>query len=215
MRSGKKGFTLIEAVMVAMIVAILAAFLFPTVRSQLTKADRAKASGLMRGMGNAMRLYSAEHNGYLPGPLWPGQVAEFDPARDGRLVGILAPYLGIEPRDQPFVIGKLFTTSFRRATQGIAPKDVRLYVMNMNLGGEGINPWGSLATTPTSGPLKMSALPANLPTRAWAMVEADQEQEDVAGAPWRSSTPAKPVYGDGRLYLFFDGRVEFLGLGSK
>ena len=201
--------------MVVTIVAILAAFLFPAVSRQLTKADQAKASGLMREIGQAMRLYAAEHNGYLPGPLWPGQVMEFDPAREGRLVRELAPYLGIEQRDQPYVVDRFFTNSFRRATQGIAPKDARLYVMNMNLGGEGINPWGSLAATPASAPLKITSLPSNLATRSWAMTEADQEQEDVASAPWRTSTSVGPVHGDGRLYLFFDGRVEFLGLGRE
>jgi type II secretory pathway pseudopilin PulG len=192
------------------ILAVLIALLAPVLPGMLKTADRAKATGLMRSVGTAIFAKTSENNGRLPGPLWPGQVAEFDKNRNGRLIVELAPFLGIEARDAPYVVQRFLTGSLRRALPAAAPKDIRLYVMNMSVSAPGgtINPWGSAADSPPGVPLLLSAIPTSARSTLPMLSEAYQGHASVAGAPWRSSTPAKPPHGEKALELYFDGSVR-------
>ncbi|MEX1117888.1 MAG: type II secretion system protein, partial [Terrimicrobiaceae bacterium] len=73
-----RGFTLVELLVVIGILAVLAALLAPMLSTMQKNADRTKATGLMRSVGTAIFAKASENNGRLPGPLWPGQVAEYD-----------------------------------------------------------------------------------------------------------------------------------------
>ncbi len=205
-----KAFTLIELLVVIGILAVLIALVAPVLPRVLKTADRAKATGLMRSVGTAIFAKASENNGRLPGPLWPGQVAEYDKNRNGRLIVELAPFLGVEARDQPFVVNGFLTGSLRRSLPGTNPKDIRLYVMNMAVETpEGpINPWGSAADPVPGTPLLLSALPTSSRSTLPMLSEAYQTHPAVATAPWRSSTPAQPPHGDRALQLFFDGSVR-------
>jgi prepilin-type N-terminal cleavage/methylation domain-containing protein len=204
------GFTLIELLVVIGILALLIALLAPVLPGMLQTADRAKATGLMRSVGTAIFAKTAENNGRLPGPLWPGQVAEFDKNRNGRLIVELAPFLGIEARDSPHVVQGFLTASVRRSVPAAAPKDIRMYVMNMAVATPNgtINPWGNAADSPPGAPLLLSAIPTSARSSLPMLSEAYQGHPSVAGAPWRSSTPAKPPHGESALELYFDGSVR-------
>ncbi len=208
--SRNSGFTLIELLVVIGILAVLIALLAPTLPRILKNADRAKATGLMRSVGTAVFAKSAENNGRLPGPLWPGQVAEYDKNRNGRLIVELAPFLGIEARDSPFVVKGFLTGSLRRSLPATNPKDIRLYVMNMTVETPNgtINPWGSAADPEPGTPLLLSAVPTSSRSNLPMLSEAHQTHPAVAGAPWRTSTPPSPPHGDRALQLFFDGSVR-------
>jgi hypothetical protein len=57
----------------------------------------------------------ADNDGKLPGPLWPGQLAQLDPARSGRLVRELATYLGIPAPAAPKVEPLFVPPAYRKA----------------------------------------------------------------------------------------------------
>ncbi len=209
-RGSPAGFTLIELLVVIGILAVLIALLAPVLPGILKKADRAKATGLMRSVGTAVFAKASENNGRLPGPLWPGQVAEYDKNRNGRLIVELGPFLGVEARDEPFVVNGFLTGSVRRSLPGTSPKNIRLYVMNMAVDSPDgpINPWGSAADPQPGSPLLLSALPPSARSSLPMLSEAYQSHPAVASAPWRASTPEKPPHGDRPLQLFFDGSVR-------
>jgi prepilin-type N-terminal cleavage/methylation domain-containing protein len=200
-----RGLTLVELLVTIAIVAILAALALSAMGAARTQGDRAKAISNMRQIGSAIGLYAADKNSQLPGPLWPGQLAELDPARAGRLVRELSPYLGIETPAKPEVIDLFVPPVYRKQTKPAALGTARVYVMNMAIseGNTTLNPWGSLAANDGSGPARM----ASVPTAAWGFSDADRLHPRVADASWAANTPAKPIHGK-RLAWFFNGSVS-------
>ena len=203
--AGRAGFTLIELLVTIAIVAILAALALTATSAARTQGDRAKAISNMRQIGSAISLYAADKDSLLPGKLWPGQVAEFDPARAGRLVRELAPYLGLETPAKPVVIDLFVPPAYRRMTPTASLPTSRTFVMNMAVasGNATINPWGSLAANDGSVPLRLGSIPAN----AWGFSDADRQHPRVAGASWAANTPAQPIHKK-RLAWFFNGSVS-------
>ena len=203
--AGRAGFTLIELLVTIAIVAILAALALTATGAARTQGDRAKAISNMRQIGSAIGLYAADKDSLLPGKLWPGQVAEFDPARAGRLVRELAPYLGLETPAKPVVIDLFVPPAYRRMTPTASLPASRTFVMNMAVasGNATINPWGSLAANDGSVSLRLGSIPAN----AWGFSDADRQHPRVAGASWAANTPAQPIHKK-RLAWFFNGSIS-------
>ena len=203
--AGCAGFTLIELLVTIAIVGILAALALTATGAARTQGDRAKAISNMRQIGSAIGLYAADKDSLLPGKLWPGQVAEFDPARAGRLVRELAPYIGLETPAKPVVIDLFVPPAYRRMTPTASLPTSRTFVMNMAVasGNATINPWGSLAANDGSVPLRLGSIPAN----AWGFSDADRQHPRVAGASWAANTPAQPIHKK-RLAWFFNGSVS-------
>ena len=203
--TGRAGFTLIELLVTIAIVAILAALALTATSAARTQGDRAKAISNMRQIGSAIGLYAADKDSLLPGKLWPGQVAEFDPARAGRLVRELAPYLGLETPAKPVFIDLFVPPAYRRMTPTASLPTSRTFVMNMAVasGNATINPWGSLAANDGSVPLRLGSIPAN----AWGFSDADRQHPRVVGASWAANTPAQPIHKK-RLAWFFNGSVS-------
>jgi prepilin-type N-terminal cleavage/methylation domain-containing protein len=198
--------TLIELLVVITIIAIVASLSLVAVQSVRKSGDRAAAIASLRQIGAGIHLFAADHDGTLPGPLWPGQIPVFDSAREGRLARDLLPYLQIPKPRQPEVIDLFVPPAFRRVIPSDQIANSRTFVMNMSVPDENggmINPWGSLAKNDEQ-PMKLPAVPQS----AWVLSDADQQHPRVAGASWQSSTPPEPVHGENRQALFFDGRAE-------
>lgn len=192
------------------VLAIVAALAIPTALSMLARGDRTKMASAMRTLGAGILSSANDRDGQLPGPLWPGQVAEYDPNRAGRLIVDLAPFIGVQHRDTPYVAERFFTGSLRRATPGIAAKDVRLFVMNMRVKTDNgdVNPWGSLAAPQPGTPLRVSSIPQEARSTVPALSEADRTHPDVTAAPWAASCAPTPAHGSPRLSLYFDSSVR-------
>lgn len=203
--AGRAGFTLIELLVTIAIVAILAALALTATGAVRTQGDRAKSISNMRQIGSAIASYAADKDSQLPGPLWPGQLAEFDPARAGRLVRELAPYLGLETPAKPMLIDLFVPPAYRRITPAVSLSTARTFVMNMvvSSGNLSINPWGSLAANNGSGPMRLG----NIPASAWGFSDADRQHPRVVGASWAANTPAEPIHKK-RLAWFFNGSVS-------
>lgn len=202
--AGSGGFTLIELLVTIAIVAILATLALTAMGAARTQGDQAKAVSNMRHIGSAIALYAADKGSMLPGPLWPGQLAEFDPARAGRLVRELAPYLGLETPAKPVVIDLFVPPAYRRITPASSLSTARIFVMNMTVSSNNstINPWGSLAANDGSSPMLLGKIPAT----AWGFSDADRQHPRVVGASWAANTPAEPIHKK-RLAWFFNGSV--------
>ena len=144
-------FTLIELLVVISIVAVLAAVLLPVFNTVTLRADRVTALSQMRQIWIGIASYPVDHNGKFPGPLFPGQMPMLDPARDGRLVLTLAPYLGITIPTQPQLIPLFIPPAYRRAVTPAFLNNARTYVMNMAVpvpnGTTTLNPWGNATLT--------------------------------------------------------------------
>jgi prepilin-type N-terminal cleavage/methylation domain-containing protein len=203
--AGRAAFTLIELLVTISILAILAALALTAMGAARTQGDRAKAISNMRQIGSAIGLYAADKDSLLPGKLWPGQVAELDPNRAGRLARELAPYLGIETPAKPELVELFIPPAYRKVTASAALPTSRTFVMNMAVasGNATINPWGSLAANDDSVPLRLGSVPAN----AWGFSDADRQHPRVAGASWAANTPAEPIHKK-RLAWFFNGSVS-------
>ena len=66
MRLNKKGFTLVELIVVIIIIGILAAIAAPSMTANVTRAKRAEAISVMGAIRTAYRLYAAEKAPTLP-----------------------------------------------------------------------------------------------------------------------------------------------------
>jgi prepilin-type N-terminal cleavage/methylation domain-containing protein/prepilin-type processing-associated H-X9-DG protein len=64
--NSRRGFTLMEVLVVIAIILVLAAIAFPTVTAFRTKADKAQAISRMRDLGTAATTYTTDNNGDLP-----------------------------------------------------------------------------------------------------------------------------------------------------
>ncbi|MEX1118348.1 MAG: hypothetical protein WEB60_06085, partial [Terrimicrobiaceae bacterium] len=137
-------------------------------------------------------------------------IPRYDKYRNGRLIVELAPFLGVEERDEPYVVTGFLTRSLRRSLPNTNPKDIRLYVMNMAVETPTgtVNPWGNAAHAEPGPPLVLSALPTVSRSSLPMLSEAHQNHPAVVAAPWRLSTPALPPHGKRALQLFFDGSVR-------
>lgn len=158
------GFTLVELLVVIGVIALLAS-LSLTALSQIGAAsDRSKAISNMRQIGAGVALFAADNDGKLPGPLWPGQLAQLDPTRSGRLVRELAPYLGIPTPIAPKVEPLFVPPAYRKVVSSSFLDSARTYVVNMSVreGDKTIIPWGNLASPPFTQPLKLAAIPHRL-----------------------------------------------------
>ena len=209
MKKKQSAFTLVELLVTMAILAILAALVISVSSRVRASGDRSKAIANMRSIGSAVLAYAADNNTTLPGPLWPGQIPQFDPNIEGRLVEMVSSQLGIETPSAPVVIDLFVPPAYRKVMGVDALSTSRTYVMNMEIADEEddaadpLNPWGSLVTEPETPPLRLAIVPHD----AWGFSDADQQHPRVVGASWSSNTPEEPVHGK-RLAWFFNGGVK-------
>ena len=88
-RRTQRGFTLIELLIVVTIIGIIAALAFPNLKNAMDRAKQKATMTNMRGIGNALELYSIDYNTYPRG---------LSDAGAGTLTGMLSPqYLRTVP----------------------------------------------------------------------------------------------------------------------
>lgn len=203
------GFTLVELLAAIAIIGVLAILATAVLPALTQRAERADALAQIRTMGAAVLQYTPDHGGLLP-PLFPGQVLEYERGRGGRIVTECAAYLGLPPDPARYLAVRLMPRAYARLDAPADKNALRVYVMNTVATNRGavIHPFGRV-TTPGQPPT------ANLPLAAldgsaseWMMSTADQTQSAVAGAPWKSNTPARPPLGTRRAVFRFDGSAN-------
>lgn len=65
-RRPQRGFSLIELLVVVAIIAVLAGILFPVFSIVRQKARRTRCNAHMAQLGQSLKLYAADHSGFLP-----------------------------------------------------------------------------------------------------------------------------------------------------
>jgi len=203
-----RAFTLIELLVVLAIIAVLAGLTFGVVQQAAVRGDVIAGQQILREHGNAIRTYATDNNGRLPGPLWPGQVPIYEDGEDGRLVVVLAEYLGVDPDTQEGELLRDLVPPLYLKKLGQVGNEPRTFVMNLDVevveGGDPIQPFGSAVDN--TAPLTSAVIPE--PVSTWIMSDVDQEHP-LAGS-WKSSTPDEKL-APTRNVLFFDGHVEPVG----
>ena len=96
---GKKGFTLIELMVVILIVGILAAVAVPLMRGRINRAKWSEANASCGTIWTSVRAYIAEK-----GPAYTGYAADIQ----GAVTGAVAKNLGFNPTD---LVGTYFTSA--------------------------------------------------------------------------------------------------------
>jgi prepilin-type N-terminal cleavage/methylation domain-containing protein len=202
-------FTLVELLVVLAVIAILTALSLGGLSKLEASSDRSKALSNMRQIGTGITLFAADNDGKLPGPLWPGQMPQFDPNNlekmPERLVGALGSYLGIPTPTEPKVEALFVPPAYRKAVSASFLDSARTYVLNMRVADADqiLTPWGTLPSKPSPPPLRLSAIPA----QSWGFSDADALHPHVVGKSWAANTPQKPVHTPKRLAWFFNGSV--------
>jgi prepilin-type N-terminal cleavage/methylation domain-containing protein len=200
------GFTLIELLVVLAIVAVLAVLAAGTVPDLLQRAERTDALAKTRTMGQAVLKYPVDHEGKLP-PLFPGQVLEYEAERRGRIVTECAAYLGLPTSPTRYIVRSLMPRAYARQTIPADQAQMRVWVMNTRLTNNAdiVHPFGRVTTPgePPTGNTTPGALSGF--AAQWMMTTADQQQLNVATAPWRVNTPDTPPLHDVRAVFRFDG----------
>jgi prepilin-type N-terminal cleavage/methylation domain-containing protein len=208
-------FTLVEVLVTLTILGVLAVLAAAVVPSVTARADRADALGKMRTMGTAVLQYAPDHGGLMP-PLFPGQVLEYEQGRGGRIVTECATYLGLPAEPARYLAVQLMPRAYARLDQPADQNALRVYVMNTAVTNRGsvVNPFGRV-TTPGQPPTANTPLAVLAGAEgAWMMSSADQQQPNVAAAPWRANTPRNPPLGKVRAVFRFDGSAGLEAVGG-
>ena len=141
----RRGFTLLELLVVMGVIAALVAILLPSVGASRNLAKNVACGSNLRSLGQAMHMYASENNGWYPralplapGPLgvvdwqapWPADVCPI--CWQAGYPALLAPYLGIKIND-PYALLALPAQMpaadikfFRCAANEIGPTDATL-----------------------------------------------------------------------------------------
>jgi prepilin-type N-terminal cleavage/methylation domain-containing protein len=216
------GFALIELLVVIVIIAVLAALLFPVYGKVRRNAIEGRTISNLRQIGAAINAYATEHDDFLPGPLTVEQYPVFgsDSKKDkGSLTKLLAPYLSLSKNEK--APGKRHGEFDIFECPGATwpnSEEVPGYIMNMVIVDDYKQPaWGELAGD--IPPLKRVTLTAWRDTltngnvmlaRQWAMRHTDQEdcENFRLRGDWVKTLPKTPVFEDHYVALFFDWHVE-------
>lgn len=229
-RSCVAAFTLIELLVVIAIIAILAALLMPALAAAKRKAWGIACMSNLRQTGTALDMFVDDHHGYLPpGPefesrhmrgdegLMSGQEPQYNSGTYDWLPMYLATYLGYPA---PAKVGKLkyvickvyFCPAFQVYGYNVHNLHGRVCYLipkgltNSAYPAPGLDPFGYNQKGDVSH--KLSQVTSRWSaSKVWFLTDADRVDVNNPNVGWYAQLPTKPVHGDVRNYIFFDGHV--------
>jgi prepilin-type N-terminal cleavage/methylation domain-containing protein/prepilin-type processing-associated H-X9-DG protein len=228
MRS-KNGFTLVELLVVMAVIAILASLLLPALSMAKGQAYKTQCINNFKQLGVTLQLYTDDHSGQLPGPVWLGFYEEFDNVDFTRMPYYMATYMGLRaanatPQFAPLARCPSAARKWKSpsSSQPLMSNYVPLSYMaspqitNVNTSVV-TRPFGYPYTQPpfntgTNEPPKFLREIAS-PTLFWALTDVDQ-LNGFAAAYYYEFLPPDPVHGNVRNQLFFDWHVSAVPVGD-
>lgn len=207
-----RAFTLVELLAVIGIVGILGAIVYSVGNRAYISSQKAISMSGLRDVGMAMAMYTQDHDGYLPGPLYGGQSARY--GMDDRMLGYhLWSYLELpEPTKNRQAFPPLTCPLFDDLTEPSAPAYFMQQTVKVQAGNR--NPWGYRRADQTkdegSKPQLINLIQMENNEENWAMQAADAGSNRSPQAGWASQLLPEPLYGSERLHLYFDWHVEFV-----
>ncbi|MDQ8207988.1 prepilin-type N-terminal cleavage/methylation domain-containing protein [Coraliomargarita sp. SDUM461003] len=204
------GFSLIELLTAVAVLGILAAILIPTIANVRTKASSAKCTSQLRQIGGAFQMYLQDNNNLLPksalGDPFSGQSPYYnrDPRRIqtlfGSYWGALKANSWSNSEANMSYDGTLSWPEWENNRRGNGPSLIGNWPLKLT----------NSETPATKPPWGKSYLLIENPSQAVMYTESDAEL--IPNAGWSSALPEKPIHGNFRNALFFDGHVEQLDL---
>ena len=208
----RRGFTLVELLVVIAVIAILAGILLPVLGQAKKKAHRTTCLSNLKQVGIAINSYADDHDDYLPGPVVAGARASYDQTSSQELIFHIAPYLGLpEPGPQTVNARVFVCPGYEKNAPGLVSLSGRkVYLLN-----DDMDPDPAVRTPPFGYPLAPTADPQRITTvatiapNAFAITDVDQALPNLnPGVGWWDDLPNAPVHGQVRNQLFFDAHVE-------
>jgi len=208
----RRGFTLVELLVVIAVIAILAGILLPVLSQAKKKAQRTTCLSNLKQVGIAINSYADDHDDYLPGPVVAGARANYDQTSSQELIFHIASYLGLPEPGPQTVIARIFVCP---GYEKNAPALVSLSGRKVYLLNDDMDPDPAVRTPPFGYPMAPTADPQRLTTvatmapNAFAITDVDQALPNLnPGVGWWDDLPNSPVHGQLRNQLFFDAHVE-------
>jgi prepilin-type processing-associated H-X9-DG protein len=228
--SHRQAFTLLEIILVLGIIALFLILLVPFVIRWRQGGNSADCVKNMQLIGKAIRTYTEEHEGQLPGPLSQDQYtvdAAGQPPRDGQLLKYIMRYLEQPANATGSARSAKTIFTFPAWENSNHATDAPVFLVNVqNVPAFSQSPWGEEGKPA----LKISQLaewtrtigekvhPVDV-SKTWALTEGDQVLAKLLGlnektVKWVERMPSNPVHSNHRNALYFDWHVETLVLSN-
>lgn len=228
LQSGRvtRGFTLVEALVVISIIAILAVIVTSLAGHVRRSASSVVCVGQMRQIGNAMFLYSEENQGRLPtspvhGSLHTGQGPWFN-REERRLQYLIGQYLGsptsntwstsatVMTYDPAFAWPALLADCKQGSASILLSSSVKIRNED-GTSGKG-SAWAGTKPLGSSYFLGRPLRDIEDPRLQTVFTEVDQKNTT---AGWKNNCPPRPIHGNYRNTLFFDWHVDRVAVKSN
>lgn len=210
----RRGFTLIEMLLVVSIIVMLISLLLPSLSGSKCHAEKLQCMANMKAMGGGASYFITDNARMLPGPSWYGQTAKYTTGSK-TLAQWLAPYMGYPKASGTANVNKQFICpSFAPVKPtGYALEDCVIYGAvseNNPATGKRVFGYPAFDGSPEYGPSVYTVV--KNPSRKMAVKDIDQYNNPTAG--WVAATARGPIhcYTPGAIVLrnalYFDWHVE-------